>query len=109
MPTHSIFLPHSQAKLRAMNRHTVGSGMRGCGAPSFLLDGGLGGQSSYTSIDDYMNTTGRDPYDNKMSRPQSIPTHTSGTGLADKIANKLSKLSLNKPSKAKKKNIVMSF
>jgi len=109
MPTHSIFLPHSQAKLRAMNRHAVGSGIRGCGTPSFLLDGGLGGQSSYTSIDDYMNTTGRDPYNNKMSRLQTIPTHTSGTGLADKIANKLSKLSLNKPPKAKKKNIVMSF
>jgi hypothetical protein len=87
----------------------VGTGMTGRGAPSFLLDGGIGGQSSYTSIDDYMNATGRDPYNNKMSRSQSIPTHTSGSGLADKIANKLSKLSLNKPLRAKKKNIVMSF
>lgn len=113
MPTHSIFLPHSQAKLRSLNRHVVGSGMRGCavgcGAPSFLLDGGIGGQSSYTSIEDYMNQTGRDPYSNKMSRSQIIPAHTSGSGLADKIANKLSKLSLNKPNKPKKKNIVMSF
>lgn len=117
MPTHSIFLPHSQAKLRAMNRHSVGSGMRGCsnggslgcGAPSFLLDGGLGAQSSYSSIEDYMNTTGRNPYNNKISRQQVIPAHTSGSGLADKIADKLSKLSLTKSSKPKKKNIVMSF
>jgi hypothetical protein len=56
-----------------------------------------------------MNITGRDPYNNKMSRPQVIPALKSGSGLADKIASKLSKLSLDKPNKPKKKNIVMSF
>jgi hypothetical protein len=109
MSTQHIFLPHSSAKLRAMNRHSVSARIHGRGAPSFLLDGGIGGQSSYQSVDDYMNITGRDPYNNKMSRPQLIPALKSGTGLADKIASKLSKLSLDKPNKPKKKNIVMSF
>jgi hypothetical protein len=109
MSTHHIFLPHSSAKLRALNRSSVNPRIHGRGAPSFLLDGGIGGQSSYHSIEDYINTTGRDPYNNKISRSQVIPAQTSGTGLADKIAAKLSKLSLDKPKKAKKKNIVMSF
>jgi hypothetical protein len=109
MATHHIFLPHSSAKLRALNRASMNSRIQGRGAPTFLLDGGIGGQSSYTSVEDYMNTTGRDPYTNKLNRPQVIPAHVSGSGLADKIASKLSKLSLEKPSKPKKKNIVMSF
>lgn len=109
MSSQHIFLPHSSAKLRAMNRHSVSARIHGGGAPSFLLDGGIGGQSSYQSVDDYMNITGRDPYNNKISRPQVIPALKSGTGLADKIASKLSKLSLDKPNKPKKKNIVMSF
>ena len=33
--------------------------LRGRGVGTVLLDGGLGGQSSYESIDDYMATTGR--------------------------------------------------
>lgn len=109
MSTHHIFLPQSHAKLRAINRHSATARIHGAGAPSFLLDGGIGGQSSYRSLDDYMNVTGRDPYNNKLSRPQSIPALKSGSGLADKIASKLSKLSLDKPNKPKKKNIVMSF
>jgi hypothetical protein len=92
-----------------MNRHSATARIHGGGAPTFLLDGGIGGQSSYQSIDDYMNITGRDPYNNKMARPQVIPALKSGSGLADKIASKLSKLSLDKPNKPKKKNIVMSF
>ena len=109
MSTHHIFLPQSHAKLRAINRHSATARIHGGGAPTFLLDGGIGGQSSYQSIDDYMNITGRDPYNNKMTRPQTIPALKSGSGLADKIASKLSKLSLDKPNKPKKKNIVMSF
>jgi hypothetical protein len=38
-------------------RHT--RAMTGRGAGSVLLDGGLGGQSSYASLDDYMNTTNK--------------------------------------------------
>jgi hypothetical protein len=109
MATHHIFLPHSSAKLRALNRASINPRIHGRGAPSFLLDGGIGGQSSYPSIEAYMETTGRDPYNNKMTRPQTIPALVSGSGLADKIASKLSKLTLDKPKKAKKKNIVMSF
>jgi hypothetical protein len=109
MSTHHIFLPASHAKLRALNRHSATARIHGGGTGTVLLDGGIGGQSSYYSIDDYMKTTGRDPYNNQLSRPQLIPALKSGTGLADKIASKLSKLSLDKPKKAKKKNIVMSF
>lgn len=108
MSTHHIFLPHSHAKLRALNRHSATARIHG-GSASVLLDGGIGGQSSYSSIEDYINTTGRDPYSNQINRSQVIPARKSGSGLADKIASKLSKLSLDKPNKPKKKNIVMSF
>jgi hypothetical protein len=82
-------------------------GTIGCGIGGVLLDGGIGGQSSYHSIEDYMNTTGVNPYANTINRPQKIQL-SSGTGLADKIAEKLSKLKIDKPRK-KKKNITMSF
>jgi len=101
--------PHSSAKLRSINRSSIRPMIHGKGAPTFLLDGGVGGQSSYSSIEDYINTTGRNPYNNTIQRSQSIPAMKSGSGLADKIAHKLSKLSLEKPKKIKKKNIVMSF
>jgi len=106
--------PHSNAKLRSINRHLMGGGYAsklrpmGEGIGSVLLDGGIGGQSSYYSIEDYMNTTGRNPYNNTINRNQKMQ-QTSGTGLADKIASKLSKLSLDKTKKPKKKNITMSF
>ena len=35
--------------------------MKGKGVGSVLLDGGIGGQSSYGSIDEYISTTGRNP------------------------------------------------
>ena len=103
MSTHHIMFPHSSAKLRSINRASIRPMIHGSGAPSFLLDGGIGGQSSYSSIEDYMNTTGRNPYNNVINRSQSIPAMKSGSGLADKIAHKLSKLSLDKPKKIKKK------
>lgn len=109
MATQHIFLPQSHARLRALTRAAVVNRISGRGAPSFLLDGGIGGQSSYNSIEDYENTTGRNLSSNKMGRSQAIPAHQSGQGLADRIASKLSKLSLEKPKKTKKKNIVMSF
>jgi hypothetical protein len=109
MSTHHIFLPHSSAKLRALNRASINPSIYGRGTGTVLLDGGIGGQSSYPSIESYMETTGRDPYNNKMTRSQAVPAFKSGSGLADKIASKLSKLSLDKPNKPKKKNIVMSF
>jgi hypothetical protein len=36
--------------------------INGRGYGSVLLDGGMGGQSSYSNIEDYINTTGVNPY-----------------------------------------------
>lgn len=92
--THHIKLPHSNASVRTINGSIVGGG------GSVLLDGGKGGQSSYNSIDEYIETTKSNPYAAKQN----------GKGLADKIGNKLSKLNLSKePNKLKRKNIVMSL
>ena len=95
--THHIKLPYSNAKIRTMNGSFVGSG-----AGAVLLDGGIGGQSSYRSLDDYIETTNKNPYASSKSKP-------SGAGLADKIGHKLSKLNLMPQTGGlKKKNIVMS-
>ena len=36
--------------------------MQGMGMGAVLLNGGIGGASSYSSVDDYIATTGRNPY-----------------------------------------------
>ena len=105
--TRHIILPHSNAKMRSITRYSKNGGTVGCGIGSVLLDGGIGGQSSYPSIEAYMETTGRNPYTGSIDRPQKIQL-ASGQGLADKIASKLTKLNIEKPKK-KKKNITMSF
>ena len=107
MATRHIMFPHSNAKMRSINRLSKNGGTLGCGIGGVLLDGGIGGQSSYYSLDNYIDTTGRNPLTNTIDRPQKILL-TSGSGLADKIADKLSKLKIDKPKK-KKKNITMSF
>ena len=76
------------ARLNTLTRQTFGSGIG-----SVLLDGGMGGQSSYHSLEDYYNTTN--------NRSQS------GRGLSDKIGDRLSRLQINKPNKPKVKNIVI--
>ena len=75
--------------------------MKGGAIGTLLLDGGLGGGSSYSSIDDYMATTGRDP------TAGSYPTRgVGGAGLGGRINSKLSKLSLKLPeTKRKPQNI----
>lgn len=89
---HHIYLPHG--KINSISKKMVGGS-------SFLLDGGMGGQSSYNGIDDYIQTTGRDP---------STLKSVSGNGLADKIGHKLSKLNIAPPtSKPKIKNITLSI
>ena len=47
-----------------IRRHQIRGmkGMRGMGMGAVLLNGGIGGQSSYSSVDDYISTTGRNPY-----------------------------------------------
>tara|TARA_R110000751_G_scaffold44829_6_gene102259 strand:- start:453 stop:719 length:267 start_codon:yes stop_codon:yes gene_type:complete len=70
------------------SRHTKGS-MRGKGIGTMLLDGGMGGGSSYESVNDYIATTGRNP-------------NISGGSLGGKITEKLGNLSVGR---VKPKNI----
>lgn len=99
--SHTLYikLPHSNAKL-----HTIRRGaLHGRGYGTVLLDGGKGGQSSYTSIENYEQTTGR-------KIPHSEPLKAEGKGLADRISDKLSRLHIAPPTiKPKRKNITMSF
>ena len=70
-------------------RHTRGT-VKGIGIGTVLLDGGMGGQSSYDNMDDYVATTG-------VMR---------GQGLGKSITSKLGKLNIQKPpSKKKAQNI----
>lgn len=92
--TSSIHLPFRTTKIHSLHRRAIG----GEGTGSVLLDRGIGGQSSYHSIEDYEKTT---------KRP--LRPITQGSGLADKIASKLSNLKLDKKQGPKKKNITMTF
>lgn len=92
--TSHIFLPSTGNKINSLNRKLVGSG-----TGTVLLDGGRGGQSSYSSIDEYIKHTG-----NKV--PSAIPK---GEGLADRISSKLSKLNVSVPKGPKRKNISLSI
>ena len=79
----------------------LGAGL-GTGMGSVLLrTGGGGGGSSYSDMDDYISTTGINP----TTRSKPI-----GSGLKgmSSLSDKLSKLSIERPS-SKKKNIVMSI
>ena len=75
---------------------------RGMGMGSVLLDGGLGGQSSYASVDDYLNTT------NKL-----VGSVIKGRGAKQPLKNiipRLEALSAIKARKAKKEqNIKFSI
>ena len=88
--TTHIHIPFSNAKMRALTKRVHGQGVG-----AVLLDGGIGGQSSYMSLD-HMNET--------VNRPK-----VRGSGLADKLADKLNKLKLEKSDKPKRKNITMTF
>lgn len=94
--TGHIMFPNSSAKMNTLNRSVVGSGYG-----AVLLDGGLGGQSSYNGIDDYIETT-----KNKSLLKTSIPR---GEGLADKITSKLKNLNITPANKPKTKNISLSI
>jgi len=86
--TNLVYIPN-------MSRSSVmkGSRMRGRGIGAVLLDGGMGGQSSYSSIDDYVATT-------NARYPKT------GAGLAglDKLRGKMENLMV-KPKVVKSKNI----
>lgn len=62
---------------------------KGKGVGSVILDGGMGGQSSYTSVDNYMDTTNTPSF--------------SGRGMHN-LRNKMENLII-KPSYRKPKNI----
>jgi hypothetical protein len=67
--------------------------MKGSGVGAVLLDGGMGGQSSYQSLDAYKNATGMNPTMRQVK----------GKGL-EKLSDKISGLSILPPKK-KKQNI----
>ena len=78
------------AKFNSLHRNLIGSGIGGV-----LLDRGLGGQSSYIDEEAYTQTTGR---------------KIDGSGLSDKISNRLKNLNISKPNgKPKRKNITLSI
>jgi hypothetical protein len=99
-----VKLPFSNA---AMNSHTgkirssghgLGAGMSGCGNGSVLLrTGGGGAGSSYMDMDDYIKTTGINPYKRGLN----------GKGLSS-LSSKLQNLTA-KPLSSVRKNIVMNI
>ena len=94
-----VKLPFSNSTIHA---HTGKVKMNGSGAGGVLLrTGGGGAGSSYMDIDDYIHTTGIDPYKRAgISRPQ-------GKGLSS-LGSKLSSLNA-KPVGSVRKNIVMNI
>lgn len=96
-----VKIPLSNASYKPVSKRQYS----GYGIGAVLLDGGLGGQSSYASPEAYTNATGIDPFTHTRTTKG-----TKGEGLADKIANSLSKLNIDKKTGVpKKKNITMSF
>jgi hypothetical protein len=104
----SVSLPFSNAKMYAHRPSLRTKSASGTGMGSVLLrTGGAGAGSSYLDIDDYIATTGINPYTRSSSK-----SDVGGKGLADKIGKKLSSLNIEKKIASelpKKKRIVMSM
>lgn len=94
MKTSKVYIPQSHHI--GLTRHTKGN-ISGKGVSPLLLDGGMGKGNSYSSIDDYVSTTGRNPL------------KVSGSGLAKTFTDKLSKLNVGKPISRKPQNINFSL
>jgi hypothetical protein len=90
-----VKLPFSHASFKQGAKHIGGTGM----GSVLLRTAGGGTGSSYMDMDDYIATTGINPYARASSS-------SSGSGLK-KISEKLSKLGSDKGPK--RKNIVMSL
>lgn len=88
-------LPFRHQVLTKTGKHIQGMGM----GSVLLSKGGPGGASSYIDIDDYISTTGRNPYRSKGSRGQGL----------EKLTSKLQKLEITPPSDIKRKNITMNY
>jgi len=105
--TKIVSLPHHKCcNLSAIS--AKGKGMKfvsGSGMGSVLLrTGGPGSASSYMDMDDYIATTGINPY------TRAGVAQSKGSGMPKSITSKLSKLNIAQPVEGpKKKNIVMSF
>jgi hypothetical protein len=93
-------LPFSNATLSS-HMHRIKSSGSGMGSV-LLSTGGPGAGSSYRDIDEYVSTTGINPY--SRSRKAQTP---SGSGLQSRLAEKLSKLT-TEPTR-RRKNITMSL
>lgn len=94
-----IVLAGSGVKMKTLTRN-----FNGAGYGTVLLDGGLGGQASYSSIDNYIETTGRNP---KSSGKDFSTDFSGGKGLSDKINDKLKNLNID--NRPKRKNIRLSL
>jgi len=86
MVHHNIFRPHTILGKTILKKN------EGTGIGSVLLDGGMGGQSSYSSVDDFLNTTN-----------VAKPLKKKGMGLAE-VGDKLEDLVV-KPVHKKIRNI----
>ena len=97
----SVSLPFSNAKLFSHKSVVHGSGM----GSVLLRTAGGGAGSSYLDMDDYIATTGLNPYARSSVK-------SSGNGLVDRLGSKLSSLNIEKKVASelpKKKKIVMSM
>ena len=97
-----IQLPHHNASnLHALSAyHKNMNFMKGEGMGSVLLrTAGGGGASSYMDMDDYISTTGINPY--------TRAGVSQGKGLPKKLSSKLSNLNIAPPVNTVRKNIVM--
>lgn len=101
--TKTAMLPHHKtSNLSALS--AKGKGMKFIGGSILLQKGGPGAASSYMDMDDYISTTGINPY------TRAGVSQSKGSGIPKSITSKLSKLSIAPPPAGpKRKNIVMSF
>ena len=87
-------LPFSNATMTSHTKRFMGKGI---GGVLLAGPGSAGAASSYMDMDDYIRTTGRDPY------------KSSGKGLSA-LSSKLSKLNIDVPKLVgRRKNITMSM
>jgi len=102
--TRLIQLPHHNASnMRAISAyHKNMNFIKGKGIGGVLLrTGGGGAASSYMDMDDYIATTGINPY------TRSGVKQSKGSGIPSSLSSKLSKLSIAPPVESFRKNIVM--
>ena len=99
--TRHIKLPFSNAVIKSHTGRTINK--TGTGMGSVLLQtGGPGVGSSYMDIDDYIATTGINPYARAGVKKKK------GEGITKELSSKLSKLNVLSDG-VKRKNITMSF